>query len=119
MGIIYCAQNMVNGKRYIGQSRNSLDRKRKDYVRYSRFQRSSGPGLLFAALREHGPESFEWSVMFDDVDDEDLDQLEIDTIAVYRSLAPGGYNSSIGGGKHSEETKRKFREKHQKEWVRR
>jgi hypothetical protein len=72
------------------------------------------PSLLIIDIQKQGAKSFEWSVLFDDVGDEDLDQLEIDTIAVYKTLAPKGYNQSPGGqGKGrrvSDETKKKLRE---------
>lgn len=115
MGIIYCVRNAVNGKRYIGQTKNSLKQKRCTQIADARRGDSQ---LLFAAIREFGEDAFEWTVLFDDVDEDELNQLEIDTIAVYRTQVPNGYNlmtGGRGGGRHSEETKRKMSETQKKE----
>lgn len=107
MGIIYCAQNKVNGKRYIGQSVNSLEQRRRGYLGQARRGR---PQPVFDAIREFGEDAFEWSVLFDDVDDEDLDEYEIDAIAVYKTLVPNGYNLSRGGNGSSKESRKKLSE---------
>lgn len=110
MGIVYCARNKVTGQRYIGQAKNSLAGKKDGHLCAARkLDSTRRPSLLSLAIRKHGAESFEWTVLFDDVDEEDLDQLEIDTIAVYQSQAPNGYNQMTGGkkgSKHSDEVRK-------------
>ena len=107
MGIIYCAQNKVNGKRYIGRSVGSLEQRRRGYLGQARRGRAQP---LFVAIREYGADAFEWSIVFDNVDDEDLNEYEIDTIAVYKTLVPDGYNLNAGGGGPSKEARRKLGE---------
>lgn len=94
MSLIYLATNLVNSKGYVGQTRRPLWSRRRDH--------ESGYGgalLLWRAIEKYGPDSFEWSVVFADVPDEELDELEIDAIVVHRTLAPNGYNLDTGGGK--------------------
>lgn len=100
--------------RYIGQSIHSLENKRRTYERIARRGTSQSPGLLLGAIREFGADVFEWSAMFDDVDKEELDQLEADTIAIYKTQHPEGYNRRGGGwgGKHSKDTLKKMSEVH-------
>lgn len=114
MGIIYCAQNKVNGKRYIGQTCRSLGERRRDHERWVRKPSSApSPSVFVSALRKYGVDSFKWSIVFDGIPNEDLNEYEIDAIAVYKTLSPNGYNLMTGGGAnglHSEDTKKKLSE---------
>jgi len=107
MGIIYSARNIINGKRYIGQTGKTLEYRRKCHENDAR-REVVGCTAFYQALRKHGFHSFEWSIIFDGVDDEELDLFEIDAISVYRTIVPFGYNLREGGsrGKHSDATKR-------------
>ena len=49
------------------------------------------------ALYSWGLSNFEWTVVFADVSDGDLDALEIDAIRVYQTVVPHGYNLEAGG----------------------
>lgn len=115
MGIIYCARNTMNGKVYIGQTVRNLEIRKCEHrwCTHPKNAHKSNSGLFFNALRKYGFDAFEWTIVFDDVKDEELNDLEIETIAVYRSLVPNGYNLVSGGGsngKASEELKEKLRE---------
>ena len=90
MPLVYMVINRINGKRYIGVTRKTLEQRR-----YSHFWAArNGSKLVFAsAIRKYGPDAFEFSVMqtFDDY----LDALiaERDLIAKYKPE----YNVSAGG----------------------
>lgn len=91
-GIIYKAENVINGKLYIGQTTCSLrerirghycDAKRNDY-KFSR------------ALRKYSREDWLWEILEDNIPKQDLDKKEIKYIAKFDSFL-NGYNSNIGG----------------------
>lgn len=57
--MIYMAYNAVNGKYYVGQTLNLAKRKCAHKMK----ARLGAPGLLNAAIREHGFEAFQWFVL--------------------------------------------------------
>lgn len=113
-GIIY----KVTGptlKVYIGKTVQSLHRRRichnsnafNDKVKHYNCH-------LYKAIRKYGIDSFEWEVMYSNIPEDNLSQLEQDTISEYDSVV-SGYNSTYGGEgssgfKHSEESKKKMSE---------
>lgn len=109
MGIIYCVKNLVNGKRYIGQTVGDLEKRKQGHL-LSLKNKCRYP--LYLAIIKYGLNSFEWTIIFDDVLNRDLDELEIDAISVYNTLAPNGYNLKTGGanGRYSEESRRRMSE---------
>lgn len=104
MGLIYIAKNLISGKCYIGQTTSTLE-----YRRYLH-EHSTLKGSKYYfhnALRLYGFESFEWSVLIDDLEDEELSHLEITLIRNRKTLYPNGYNMTEGGegGRHCQETR--------------
>lgn len=95
MGIIYSARNLVNGKRYIGATTSARLATRRDNHLAS--ARNGGGGRFYAAIREFGASSFEWTAIFENVEGEELDELERESIQVYQTLHPDGYNLATGG----------------------
>ena len=95
MGIIYLAQNKVNGKGYVGQTIGTLLNRRRGHESAARLGVSSTH--FHKAIRKYGVDAFEWSVIFDDVADWEIDTLEIEAVSVYRTLVPLGYNLTGGG----------------------
>lgn len=89
--IVYKATNVVNGHTYIGFTTQGLATRRSDHHRSAR----RGEGwLIHAAIRKHGFENFNFEVMGDFGDDEELAKIyEIEAIAKYRPE----YNISRGG----------------------
>ncbi len=103
---IYCIENMINGKKYIGQSFNVKLRMGKNHKEII---------LLNLALNEYGKENFKrWVLIY--CEKNELNRLEIESIRIFRShVSDGGYNISRGGkasgmtGKnHSEDTIKKM-----------
>ena len=77
MGIIYQALNKISGKSYIGQTTGLLRDRRKEHERDSR------KGSLFAihcALRKYGFGNFKWSILYDNIGDDELDIYETSCI---------------------------------------
>jgi hypothetical protein len=50
------------------------------------------------SICKHGWENFKQEILIDDVPAEDLDNLEISYIATENTMAPHGYNLTLGGG---------------------
>jgi group I intron endonuclease len=100
-GTIYCTTNLVNGKKYIGQHKNSA--RNKNYI---------GSGKFFQkSVNKYGIENFQKEILQYCVDKEDLNESEIYWIDyfgavksdLFYNVAPGGvaFNKGI---QHTEES---------------
>lgn len=58
--LVYVAINSVNGKRYIGLTRLTLEKRRTTHLYHARKGRR---GKFYSALRKHGPRAFQFSVL--------------------------------------------------------
>lgn len=108
-GLIYLATNLVNGKKYVGQTANMTLRKR-GHMR--------GKSAIGRALRKYGAANFSWRVIDVALTRERLNLLECQYIVYYDCKAPGGYNLTDGGEgltNPSEETRKKMRRKRSEE----
>ena len=97
----------MNGKIYVGQSKDVLTRK-KQHERGD----TNNSRRFHNAMLKYGPDGFEFQVL-EYCDRENLDKREAFWIESLQSIYPLGYNLTSGGGafqKHNEETKKKFRE---------
>lgn len=109
-GIIYKAENKVNGKVYIGKTIQKL------YVRKKRHKFDSfniiPSGYFHRAIRKHGWDNFEWSILCETDSESKLKTLEKFYIAAYRkmgvcyNMTDGG--EGLSGWYHSEETRKKI-----------
>lgn len=99
-GYIYCITNMVNGKKYIGQTRKTIQRRFSLHI--SDAKRGIGYAI-HAAIRKYGEENFcveEIERIVDSTKDElvkKLDDREVYWIAEYDTYLGFGYNESEGG----------------------
>ena len=57
MGCIYRATNTVNGKMYIGKTKNTLEERRVGHLTASNKRKS----VFQKALKKYGKDSFEWA----------------------------------------------------------
>jgi len=108
-GIIYCAENLLNGKRYIGQTIKSLAKRKSRH--HSEAFIFNKKGKFYDALRKYGWDNFSWHIL-ENIPVENLDERESYWIAKYRTLYEG-YNMTEGGPtligyKHTKETKKKI-----------
>lgn len=111
MGLIYQAKNLVNGKRYVGQTRKTLEQRKSIHKYNTKTQYT----YFYRALKKYSFNNFEWSVLESDIDPENLNDREVLWIAELDTFGPGGYNMTTGGKQgteRSEETRRKISTTH-------
>ena len=105
---IYCIKNLKNGKMYIGQSTNIINRisthKRNIF-------KKNYP--IYSDIRKIGIENFSFEIV-EECEKENLDILEKKYIEKFNTYSEDGYNRTTGGNKGykkeiSEETKEKIR----------
>jgi group I intron endonuclease len=102
IGYIYEFTNKTNNKKYIGQTW---------YIKRRIASHKNGTGyakLLKSALAKYGFENFIIKILFMTTSQAILDNAEIISINLSKSLAPNGYNLALGGshGKFSDATKK-------------
>jgi group I intron endonuclease len=96
--IIYSLTNRVNGKLYIGQTKNRPeDRWRGHFLAAEKGVKSP----LCRAIRKHGAENFDCKVIASTKDPSAIDDLEVMLIEQYntyiRAKNSNGYNQTRGG----------------------
>ena len=109
MGIIYCAYNKKNGKRYIGQTFHDLEKRKR--VHYSKY---SNCIFFHRALMEYKKEDWEWKIIDNGDMPAELNLKEQFWIKFFNTTSSQyGYNIGEGGqgniGKHSEISRQKTR----------
>jgi group I intron endonuclease len=104
--IVYKLTNKINGKVYIGQTIHKLS------TRISQHKASKNT-LISWAIRKHGIQNFDVSIVLRANNLDELNSREVFCIRVFNSLSPSGYNNAIGGKncRLSNETKEKLRQK--------
>lgn len=113
MAVIYKATNTVNGKAYIG---HAIDFEKRKQTHYNKAKRG-GKEYFYNAIRKHGFDAFEWTVLKENATLEDEKEL-IEQYGTYEN----GYNLTMGGEgklgyKVSEKTKQKLSEAGKKQKV--
>jgi len=95
MGWIYLIRNNLNGKCYVGQTKNKDPKKRWKQHVWTR-NNTKNRGILARSLAKNGPESFTFTPLVELPEDQ-LDAREIEEIESRNTRAPWGYNLSGGG----------------------
>ena len=87
---IYCIENLINGKKYIGQSINTKERM---------FKYHKNCVILNNAIKKYGKENFKrYVILYCESDTDELARYEIACIKIFHShVSEGGYNISWGG----------------------
>lgn len=104
-GIIYKITNLLNGKVYVGQTIQKLNR------RMNQHKHSGDDKGIDKAIQKYGWKNFKVEVI-EEVPREMLNEREQFWIAHYDCMVPNGYNLTSGGNSDftvSEETKEKLR----------
>ena len=103
-GTIYCLENTLTDKMYIGQTVD-FERRMQSYAS------GNGHGYLNRAITKYGWEHFSVKVV-EEIPVEDLNEAERFWIAFLDTMSPKGYNLREGGsgGKIAEATKQLMRE---------
>jgi group I intron endonuclease len=91
--IVYKATNKINGKCYIGQTRHSLESRKKRHLSCARQGYSTH---FYQAIRKYGENNFDWEVLGEASTKEDLNFLETYFIGFYDSIRHG-YTMVDGG----------------------
>ena len=95
---IYRFTNLVNGKVYIGQTKNRVEDRKRDHI-LAAHKGVKSP--LCAAIRKYGEENFKFEVIATAASEQELNDLEVILIAEHKSYIrdPGsnGYNQTRGG----------------------
>lgn len=89
-GVVYLICNMVNGKRYVGQTIKTVK---------ARFNEHSWGEhtIIGKAIRKYGRENFRYGVIKSCASKDEMDYWEKYFIAKLRSKRPMGYNCTDGG----------------------
>lgn len=90
--IIYKITNRINGKVYIGQTKQSLQKRWNNHC-----GKNSHCSILHLAITKYGAENFTVEQIDVACNKDELDKKEIYWIAHFDSIAPNGYNISSGG----------------------
>lgn len=107
MKYIYIRKNLINGKCYIGQTKNIVSRN------YNwKHEKIYGNSIITKDRDLYGFDSFELAIL-KECDDSESDKWENYYIKQYNTLFPNGYNITNGGIRgwhHTEESKHKMSE---------
>ena len=107
-GIIYVAENTVNGKRYVGQTIRKFEERQAEHKKDS----ERIDLKFYRAIRKYGWDNFNWAVIVEGVENivslNRLEQYWIKELDTFKN----GYNSTTGGEGYilSAETKKKISE---------
>lgn len=91
--IIYKATNKINGKCYIGQTKHSLEERKRVHLT------KANQGIkthFYQAIRKYGADNFEWEILCVTNSKSRLNELETYYITYYDSIKHG-YNMVDGG----------------------
>ena len=103
--IIYLVRNKKTGKKYIGQTIQSLERRWRGHC-----SGRSGCRALHNAILKYGKENFTIKQIDAACNRDELDKKEAYWIEFYDCIVPNGYNLTAGGGtcRFSYETRQKM-----------
>ena len=104
---VYLHKNKINGKMYVGQTSQSLNRRWQNGFGYRRSSK------FFAAIVKYGWNNFEHIILKSHLTLEEANYWEAYYINYYNTVN-NGYNLTYGGNNApvSEETKKKLKESH-------
>ena len=108
-GVVYLIWNMVNGKKYVGQTVKTVKARFNEHARQN--------GIIGRAIRKYGKENFRYGVIKSCASKADMDYWEKYFISTLKSKKPNGYNQTDGGEGttghiHTSETRVKMSLKH-------
>ena len=93
--IIYVHTNKINGKKYVGQTRYSLEeRTKKDGYGYR------NQSKFYNAIIKYGWENFDHEILYTGLSQEEANKLEIQLIKELDTI-DNGYNIHTGGSHHN------------------
>lgn len=108
---IYLITNLVNGKKYVGQSVNP----QKRWYEHTRLSKLESPSQhIHRAMKSHGIENFKFELIDECSTRDILNELEVKWISHYDTFKGHGYNMTEGGDSYdmSDEHKRNISKAH-------
>ena len=94
MGCVYLVRNRVNGKGYVGKTMKTMGKRKRSHEKDTR----RGSSCYFHnALRKYGFDIFEWRMLIEDDNEEELNESEVACIKMFKTKSPNGYNLTDGG----------------------
>lgn len=118
MGIIYEVTNLIDGKKYVGQSVETINRRRAHHYSHSKTKEK---GYFHRALNKYPMDSFKWEILTE-ISDNKLDKMEKLLIFHEKSMwFQNGYNLQEGGAapRHAPETIKKISKSSREYWGKR
>lgn len=112
-GIIYLVTNLINDKKYVGQTCVAFEYRKRKHLKHAFVYYSQSK--FYEALRKYGQSNFKW-IIIEEIDDLNLlNERETYWIEYYDSFN-NGYNMTLGGDSvrgyhHTEESKQKIKDK--------
>lgn len=110
--IVYCHTNKINGKKYIGVTGTTLEKRAgREGTAYQ------GSTYFYSAIKKYGWDNFNHEILFENLTKEQASEKEYQYINLYNTMDHNyGYNLRQGGYegytfKLSQETKRKISQK--------
>lgn len=88
--IIYAFKNKINNKIYVGQTCRTFEERTNEHLRHNKT-------AFDKALKKYGIENFDYAIIDEAHNMDELNKKEIFWIKHFNSLAPFGYNLCIGG----------------------
>lgn len=101
-GYIYCVENLINNKKYIRYTKNSVEIRWEQHL--SKTHHKEDHSALHLAIDKYGKENFSIYILksiSSDNEEELFDLLKVsekECIKQYNTLSPNGYNILQGGG---------------------
>lgn len=96
--VVYCHENMINNKKYIGITCQTLEQ---------RFRKGEGyknSPHFYSAIKKYGWENFSHTVIYEDLSESEAKEKEIGLISEFNTRNPDrGYNMTPGGEGYSGE----------------
>lgn len=93
MGCVYVATNKVNGKQYVGKTIFNFENRK---LRHARSALADTSFKFHSAIRKHGLDSFDWMIVFESLNENELFEAEKRWIKHLNTFSDG-YNMTFGG----------------------
>ena len=107
---IYCHENKINGKKYIGQSCQTSEKRWNSGYGYMNCPR------FYSAIQHYGWDNFTHIILEENLSSQEANEREKYYINLYNTLNPeNGYNLVEGGNSLSEYWKKEYNRKLQSE----
>lgn len=95
-GSIYLITNLINGKKYVGQTTIPVEDRFKQHQQHS-MNPNRPHSAVHKAIIKYGKESFTVTDLYTSFAMSDLDEKEDVFMVLYQGLSPLGYNLKTGG----------------------